>query len=67
MKRLSGQSWVYTHEAAKEANVCKATIVNWCLRYGAGQKVGGRWRIDRDSLHGILLGNAQGEVRNEAR
>lgn len=30
------------------------TIINWCLRYGIGSKVGGRWYVDKSSLMRLI-------------
>ena len=46
--------------AAARAGVTPKTIIEWASRYGLGNKVGGRWRIDLDRLETLIKGDADG-------
>jgi len=48
--------FISTTKAAADADVTPVTVTRWCLRYGIGHKVGGRWRVNPDSLRVMLEG-----------
>ena len=48
--------FISTTKAAAEADVVPVTVTRWCLRYDIGHKVGGRWRVNPESLRAMLEG-----------
>jgi hypothetical protein len=58
------KDYISTKEAATKAEVTEPTIINWCIRYGIGIKVGGRWRVSPSSLNKMLTGNIAGDTNH---
>lgn len=61
--------WITTQEAARRADTSLRSMTDWCERYRLGRKVGGRWRINPDTLADFIGGvaNESREVRAHVR
>lgn len=51
---MSPPEIVTLRAAARHANVSHHTVKGWCVRYGIGRLVDGRWRIERAALNRIV-------------
>ena len=58
------KNYISTKEAAVKAEVTEATIINWCVRYSIGVKVGGRWRVSPSLLNKMLAGDTEGDLKH---
>ena len=48
--------WITPSQAAVRAQVTPECVARWCLCYGIGRKVAGRWRVDPAALDRLLAG-----------
>lgn len=60
------KNYISTKKAAAEAQVTEPTIINWCVRYGIGRKVGGRWRVSPSLLSKMLAGDAEHDATRKS-
>ena len=55
------KDYLTTIEAAALASVTKVTMITWCVVYGIGDKIGGRWRVVPHKLNDRVLKMSESE------
>ncbi len=55
--------WISSIEAAKIASVSRDCILIWNKRYNIGEKIDGRWRINKKLLLDFLNLNQKKETK----
>lgn len=53
------KSFLTVTEAMERAEVGPSCIAQWCIRYGIGRKIAGRWRVNPDLLARLLAGERE--------
>jgi hypothetical protein len=58
---MDENEWIASIEAAKIASVSRDCILIWIQRYNIGEKIDGRWRINKKLLLDFLNQNQKKE------
>jgi len=51
---MEDQKYMSTTEAMEVASVSRITIIDWCHKYGIGDKIVGRWRVDKKKFMELI-------------